>query len=245
MPALVVVVALGAAVGTTAGVGFTLLGSTPGPTFTHTPVVPFGSDAAQAAAVPAFVNLPVPFTSQAPLGDWAANQHDCEEASLVMADRYLRGDHSGALIAPETAEAAIRRMTPWKTAVDLTDAELGEMAKEHLGWDYRIYPATRDGIMQQLALGRPVIVGVRTHGLGNPNYPGYRTHYEEPAWSVSHYLVVTGYDASSVILNDPGITRGHGYHITFAQLFYAIADLDRAYPSLNQGQIMLVLAPQA
>jgi hypothetical protein len=91
-----------------------------------------------------------------------------------------------------------------------------------------------------------VIVGVRTHGLGNANYPGFQTHYEQPGWSVSHYLVITGYDsANNLILNDPGITRGHGYTITLQQLSFAISDLDRAYPNLNQGQVVLVLAPGA
>jgi hypothetical protein len=63
---------------------------------------------------------------------------------------------------------------------------------------------------------------------------------------VSHYIVVVGYDQSdTVILNDPGLTRGHGYHIKFDQLFHAITDLDNAYPNLNQGLIILVLAPAA
>jgi len=163
-----------------------------------------------------------------------------------MVDRYLRGDHAGAQIDPRTANNAINRITTWKVAQDLTDMQLGEMAKLHMGWSYEILAANRQNIKEQLALGRPVIVGVRTHGLGNPNYPGYRNHFEEAAWSVSHYLVVVGYDQSdTVILNDPGITKGHGYHIKFDQLFHAILDLDKAYPNLNQGLIVLVLAPAA
>jgi Peptidase_C39 like family len=198
------------------------------------------------AVLPAAVLLKVPFTSQAPLNDWAAKQHTCEEASLVMVDRYLRGDHSGALIDPQTANNAINRITPWKVTEDLTDVQFGKMAQLHMGWAYKVLPATRQNIKQQLALGRPVIVGVRTHGLGNPNYPGYRTHYEQAGWSVSHYIVVVGYDQSdTVILNDPGLTRGHGYHIKFDQLFHAITDLDNAYPNLNQGLVILVLAPAA
>ncbi|TMD14591.1 MAG: hypothetical protein E6I27_03795 [Chloroflexi bacterium] len=193
---------------------------------------------------PAAVILPVPFTAQAPLGDWAAKQHTCEEASLAMVDRYLRGDHSGSHIDPRTAEAAINQITAWKPAVDLTPAEVGQLAQKHLGWAYEVLPADRLHMKQQLALGRPLIVGVRTHGLGNPNYPGYRTHYEQPGWSVSHYLVVVGYDQSDTyVLNDPGITVGHGYHITFDQLIHAIDDLDQAYPSLDLGHVFLVLSP--
>jgi hypothetical protein len=207
---------------------------------------PSAGSPASPTILPAAVLLKVPFTSQAPLNDWSAKQHTCEEASLVMVDTYLRGDHSGALINPRTANAAINRITPWKVAQDLTDVQYGKMAQLHLGWAYMVLPATRLNIKEQLALGRPVIVGVRTHGLGNPNYPGYRDHYEQAGWSVSHYIVVVGYDQSdTVILNDPGLTRGHGYHIKFDQLFHAIIDLDSAYPSLNQGLIVLVLAPAA
>jgi len=207
---------------------------------------PAGEASPSPLILPKAVLLKVPFTTQAPLNDWAAKQHTCEEASLVMVDRYLRGDHSGSRIDPKTANAAINRITPWKVTEDLTAVQFGKMAKQHLGWSYEIVPATRQSIKEQLALGRPVLIGVRTHGLGNPNYPGYRTHYEQAGWSVSHYIVVVGYDqADTVILNDPGISRGHGYHIKFDQLFFAIKDLGKAYPNLNQGLIALVLAPTA
>jgi hypothetical protein len=197
-----------------------------------------------AVHIPTAVLLPVPYTSQAPLGNWAARQHTCEEASLVMVDRYLRGDHSGDLIDPQTADSAIKQITADKPSVDLTTVQVGQVAQRYLGWAYKVLPADRLNMKEQLALGRPLIVGVRTHGLGNANYPGYRTHYEEAGWSVSHYLVVTGYDqADTYVLNDPGLTRGHGYHINYDQLMHAIDDLDQAYPDLNMGRVFLVLAP--
>jgi uncharacterized protein YvpB len=161
-----------------------------------------------------------------------------------MVDRYLHGDHSGGLIDGQTADSAINQVTAWKPAVDLTTLQVGQVAQKYMGWAYKVLPADRLNMKQQLALGRPLIMGVRTHGLGNANYPGYRNHYEEAGWSVSHYLVVTGYDQSdSYILNDPGLTRGHGYHISFDQLMHAIDDLDQAYPDLNSGRVFVVLAP--
>jgi uncharacterized protein YvpB len=193
--------------------------------------------------LPPAVILPVPFTPQAPLGNWAQRQHTCEEASLVMVDRYLHGDHSGNLIDSQTAEAAINQITGWKPSVDLTTQQVGELAKKYLGWQFKVMPADRLNMKQQLALGRPLIVGVRTHGLGNPNYPGYRNHFEDPNYSVSHYLVVVGYESDNYVLNDPGLTRGKGYHISFDQLMHAIDDLDQAYPDLNSGRVFVVLAP--
>jgi hypothetical protein len=239
-----------AIVGVGAGVYFAFFGAGPTTTYVTPDLVPINlSTAAPSEApvnLPAAVLLPVPFTPQAPLGNWAARQHTCEEASLVMVDRYLRGDHSGGLIDPRTADNAINQITAWKPAVDLTVQQVGDVAQKNLGWAYKILPSDRLNMKQQLALGRPLIFGVRTHGLGNANYPGYRTHYEQPGWSVSHYLVVTGYDqADTYVLNDPGLTRGHGYHISYDQLMHAVDDLDQAYPSLNAGRVFLVLAPAA
>jgi hypothetical protein len=55
---------------------------------------------------------------------------------------------------------------------------------------------------------------------------------------------VVGYDqADTYILNDPGLTKGHGYHISYDQLMHAVDDLDQAYPTLNSGRIFVVLAP--
>lgn len=240
-----------ALIGVGAGVYFAFFGAGPQVTYVTPDLVPINISTAAPTEqppvnLPAAVLLPVPFTSQAPLNNWAQRQHTCEEASLVMVDRYLRGDHSGALIDPHTADAAINQITAWKPAVDLTAEQVGEVAAKNLGWAFKILPSDRLNMKQQLALGRPLIVGVRTHGLGNPNYPGYSSHYEQPGWSVSHYLVVTGYDqADTYVLNDPGLTRGHGYHISFDQLMHAIDDLDQAYPDLNMGRVFLVLAPSA
>jgi Peptidase_C39 like family len=245
-----------AALAVGAGLGLAFFTSTPPTTYyTNTALVPFDktvvaqpSGDAQPTPIdlPATVSLPVPFTSQAPLNDWSAKQHTCEEATLVMVDRFLKGDRSGNLIDPHTADAAINLITTWKPVQDMRYAQYGEMARSYLGYGYQILDATRINIKTELALGRPVIVGVRTHGLGNPHYPGFYSHHEETGWSVSHYIDVVGYDSNdTVILNDPGISAGHGYHISFDQLFFAISDLDQAYPNLNDGQKILVLAPIA
>jgi uncharacterized protein YvpB len=238
-----------AALGIGAGIYFAFFGAGPQVTYVTPDLVPIDLNAAAPSDqppvnLPAAVSLPVPFTPQAPLGDWATHQHTCEEASLTMVDRYLHGDHSGSLIDGQTANAEINQITQWKPAQDLTTEQVGEVAQKYMGWAYKVMDATRLNMKGQLALGRPLIVGVRTHGLGNPNYPGYSSHYEQPGWSVSHYLVVTGYDDTDhYILNDPGLTRGHGYHITYDQLMHAIDDVDQAYPALNMGRVFVVLAP--
>jgi hypothetical protein len=244
-----------AIVGVGVGIGFAVWGSSQSITYTVPDIVPLAASSSQVSPgavtpspinLPVAVLLPVPFTPQAPLGNWADKQHTCEEANLVQVDRYLHGDHSGALIDARTADAAINQITKWKPTLDLTPDMVGKVAQQYMGWNYQILPADRINMHTQLALGRPLIVGVRTHGLGNPNYPGYRTHYEQTGYSVAHYVTVVGYQPGDVlILNDPGLTKGHGYHIKFDQLIYAINDLDRAFPELNAGLVFLVLAPKA
>jgi len=155
----------------------------------------------------------------------------------------LKGEKTLAELA-QLHDVHPNQITAWKPAVDLTSQQVGEVAQKNMGWAYKLLPSDRLNMKQQLALGRPLIVGVRTHGLGNANYPGYRTHFEQAGWSVSHYLVVVGYDSGdNYILNDPGLTRGQGYHISYDQLMHAIDDLDQAYPALNSGRIFVVLAP--
>src|SRR5258708_19751127 len=97
---------------------------------------------------------------------------------------------------------------------------------------------------QQFWWGRPLIFGARTRGLGTSNYPGYSSHYEQAGWSVSHYLVVTGYNGSDqFILHDPGLTRGPGYPISYDQLMHALDDLPPPYPPLNARPIFPVPPP--
>ena len=231
-----------------AGVYFAFFGAGPQISYVTPDLVPISASGDTPAEqppvnLPAAVILPVPFTSQAPLNNWADRQHTCEEASLVMVDRYLKGDHN-ATIDGRTADSAINQVTTWKPALDLTSQQVGEVAKRNWGYNYKMLPADRLNMKQQLALGRPLLMGVRTHGLGNPNYPGYRNHFEDPNWSVSHFLVVIGYDNTDhFVLNDPGLTRGASYHILYDQLMHAIDDHDQAYPALNSGRVFLVLAP--
>jgi uncharacterized protein YvpB len=239
-----------ASIAVAAGVYFAFFGAGPQISYITPDLVPISANADATAEqppvnLPAAVILPVPFTSQAPLNNWADRQHTCEEASMVMVDRYLKGDHN-ATIDARTADQAINQVSTWKPALDLTSEQVGEVAKKNWGYNYKMLPADRLNMKQQLALGRPLLMGVRTHGLGNPNYPGYRNHFEEPAYSVAHFIVVIGYDQTDhFVLNDPGLTRGASYHITYDQLMHAIDDHDQAYPALNSGRVFLVLAPAA
>jgi hypothetical protein len=160
-----------------------------------------------------------------------------------MLNSYWRHDPS-VVIDPRTADGMINTIDSWKPQPDLTDKMMGELALQHWGYTYEIVPNDPKVIAAQLAAGRPLIAEVRTHGLGNPRYPGYSNHFEQQGWSVPHFILIIGYDSTGVFLNDPGISWGRGYHITYAQLAHAIDDLDQHHPSLAQGQVLLLIAPE-
>jgi peptidase C39-like protein len=196
------------------------------------------------APPPDHVLLQVPFTTQAPLGNWAQHQESCEAATLTMLVAYWRHDPS-LVIDSQTADSSIHQIDAWKSQPDLNDQLMGELAQQHFGFGYRIVPNDPKVIAEQLAAGRPLIAEVRTHGLGNGHYPGYNNHYEQTGWSVPHFVLIIGYDSTGVWLNDAGISWGRGYHITYAQLAHAIDDLDQHHPALAQGQVLLLIAPEA
>ena len=194
------------------------------------------------------LRLAVPFTTQAPLGDWANHQESCEEANLAQVVAYWSGDHS-TVLDPGTANRTINALTSWQvkhwgSEDDLTDVRLGQLAEAYYGYQYEVLPLTDQAMHEQLKAGRPVILGVTTHGLGNPHYPGYAAHYLQRGYSVSHFITIVGYDGSSYVLNDPGLTPGRGYHVEYSQLLFAIGNLDEQHPNLNEGPVMLVIHPK-
>jgi hypothetical protein len=220
----------------------------PGVTAVHAQPLPTIEAAPQAEPspipLPAQVLLQVPFTTQAPLNNWDKHQESCEAATLTMLVAYWQ--HNGSVVLdPRAADASINQIDSWKSQPDLNVTMMGQLAEQHFNMTYQVVPNDPKVIAEQLAAGRPLIAEVRTHALGNSRYPGYSSHYEQNGWSVPHFILVIGYDATGVWLNDPGISWGRGYHISYAQLAHAIDSLDQHHPALNQGQVLLVVAPEA
>jgi hypothetical protein len=206
------------------------------------PTVGQAVEARPAPPPPDHILLQVPFTTQAPLNNWAQHQESCEAATLSMLTSYWWHDPS-VVIDPRRADAMINTIDSWKPQPDLTDKMMGELAQQRWGFTYEIVPNDPKVIATHLSAGRPLIAEVRTHALGNPRYPGYSNHYEQQGYSVPHFILIIGYDSTGVFLNDPGISWGRGYHITYAQLAHAIDSLDQHHPSLASGQVLLLIAP--
>lgn len=198
--------------------------------------------------LPSVFRLGVPFTTQAPLGDWAKHQESCEEANLIQVDAFWKGNRA-ATIDPPVAEKGINDLVAWQvknwgSEDDLTNRRLGELASQYYGYTYQVVPISEAAMKASIAGGVPVVLGVTTHGLGNPHYPNFQAHHLVPGYSVPHYVTLVGYDDQGFILNDPGLTPGRGYHVLYDQLLFAVDNLDQQHPNLNEGRVMLLIQPR-
>ncbi len=186
-----------------------------------------------AASLSEKVFLDVPFTSQAPRGNWKdpRYQHGCEEASVLMALRWARG----RTLSVQQAEQQIKAMAAWQKKqyggyVDTSAADTAErLIKGYAGYahvDVK-YDVGVDDIKVALHQGSVVLVPVNGRLLKNPNFtrPG----------PLQHMLLIRGYDdvSGEFITNDPGTRRGQGYKYSYEVLFNAMRD----YPTGDHEEI--------
>lgn len=171
----------------------------------------------------------VPFTSQAPFGDWAdpRQQNGCEEASVLMAVKWARG---GSL-SKEVSLKEITGISDWslKKYGEFRDTSLPDT----LGWIFNDYfkydqavlvrDITVNDIIEELAKGNLVITPMNGQIMHNPNY--------KPPGPPRHMIVIRGYDPATkeLITNDPGTRKGELYRYDATLLYGAIRDYPTGY----------------
>lgn len=192
--------------------------------------------ASSASSLPASVKIDVPFESQAPLQNWdALHEEACEEASLILVQRYL----TGQMISPQQMDDEIHKLVNWETAngyaQDVTVSQLKDIAHGIYGLHGTIITdITADSIKRQIASGNPVIIPAAGQMLGNPYFTGQGPPY--------HMLVVIGYDDTSFITNDVGTRRGANYRYSYSTLLNAVHDWTGSNATIESGRrAMLVL----
>ncbi len=193
-------------------------------------LLPFGAHAKAA--------LPVPFTSQAPAGNWASPWKDyCEEASMVMAVHFVWG----VPLTPKVAGLemdVIRRFEiaafgRWRdTSIDDTAEVLRRLYG--LSGVRTMLIASPEDIKRELAAGKIVVAPTAGRLLKNPFFT--------PPGPVYHMLVIRGYDEvkREFIVNDPGTRRGNGLRYAKDVLFAAIHDWNRGDVMRGEKRILTV-----
>lgn len=199
--------------------------------------IPLSAESGPKAAPVTTLLKDVPFAPQAPFGEWGDPifQNACEEASLVMAARWI----SGEPLSREEAREEILALSRFEKdrfghAIDTSIADTEKIFREYYGgiaFSEVRTDVTPDDMREALASGALLIVPADGRRLGNPNY----TQPGPP----EHMLVVIGYDAEKVefVTNDPGTHRGEGYRYPEHILYAAIADYPTADRHLPRRQI--------
>lgn len=173
--------------------------------------------------LPAKVELNVPFTAQAPFGNWADAEQDygCEEASLLMAVYWARGEK----ITPEIALREIKAMSKLEMTKfgDFHDTSINdtfELLKTYFNYDNAFikYDIGVQDIKAELANGNAVIVPINGRLVNNIYYV--------PPGPFRHQIVITGYDDATgkFTANDPGTMKGGGYKYSYKTLESALMD---------------------
>ncbi len=190
---------------------------------TSTPIV--GSTATkptssptQQAQIPNVFQLNVAFVQQAPFGKWdVVHEETCEEASMIMADKYFRQQP----LTETIGEQEIQKIIAWENlhnyTVDLTAAETVKVLNDYYGLSARLSrDVTVDRIKYELFKGNIVIIPAAGRLLGNPNFkaPG----------PIYHMLLIKGYNDTEFITNDPGTRKGNSYKYSYERLLNAIHD---------------------
>lgn len=164
----------------------------------------------------------VPFTPQAPFGEWSdlRQQDGCEEASVIMAMHWVKGEE----LSYENAREEIIAMSNYELEKygSYKDTSAHDTV-ERLFKDYYAYDKVEfkeyisvDDILNALYAEKLVIVPVNGRKLGNPYFtlPG----------PLIHMLLIKGYDPETeeFITNEPGTRHGESYRYDKEILYNAI-----------------------
>ncbi|MBI3255635.1 MAG: C39 family peptidase [Candidatus Andersenbacteria bacterium] len=197
--------------------------ATPNPAPAATPTVkPASNTKASPTSLPAEVNLAVPFTPQAPHANWEDPYGElCEEASVLMAISYIRGEK---IPNPDIANTKLLEIKAFEDKrfgyyKDTTAAETAIIFKEFYTYDkvQLLEKPTVQDIRAALAAGKLVIVPAAGRMLANP-------YFQTPG-PLYHMLVIKGYtDDGKFITNDPGTRRGADFLYTQENVMNAIHD---------------------
>jgi len=207
------------------------------------PVIQAGTSSRSAESAHAIlteVNLDVPFTSQAPHGNWdLPYQEACEEASALMAIRYAFGN---SILSAEDADAGLLDLV--RANEEILGFPIDQSAEQVMALIHEIDPnisvallrnPTINLLQSELSQGHAIIVPAAGRELNNPFF-----HQPGPLY---HMFVLRGYtDDGYFIVNDPGTKQGEGYLYTFERVMEAMGDWNNGDP-MNGEKVVLVITP--
>jgi hypothetical protein len=180
----------------------------------------------------------VPFTPQAPFANWEDPYGElCEEASVLMAMKYIKGEK---ITSPQAADTDLLAMKAFEEErfgyyKDTTAAETAIIFKEFYNYSTikTVNNPTAADIKNALADGKLVIVPAAGRQLGNP-------YFTAPG-PIYHMLVIKGYTKDGkFITNDPGTRRGADFLYSQSTIMNAMHDWP-GHENIEQGKKVAIV----
>ncbi|MFA4818950.1 MAG: C39 family peptidase [Patescibacteria group bacterium] len=185
--------------------------------------------------------LPVPFMVQAPYGNWGLPyQEACEEAAMIMAAEYFKGNKNLRLSAAE-ADKAILQLVEWQKQQrgfyeDTTAAEVAAIMTDYFNLTATVAVYNATAIRQAITAGKLVLVPAAGRKLGNP-------YFRRPG-PLYHMLVIKGFDGDEFITNDPGTKRGESYRYPETVMASAVHDWNGGKVEEGEPVMIIVSSPR-
>lgn len=192
--------------------------------------------------LPEKVLIDVPFSAQAPFGNWAQPWQDaCEETSVLMAVAWARGFRLDSAFAAEEILKQVEfeeRVFGYHRDTNLVDtARLIKDFYRYSNFEVRYDNVTIEDIKKELLSGNLVIVPFAGEILKNQYFTS------PPRY---HMAVVRGYDDSTkeFIVNEPGTKYGNGFRYSYDNLMEATHDWTGSADTVMGGKkAMIVFRP--
>lgn len=165
--------------------------------------------------------LEVPYTSQAPQGNWKEPwQNACEETSILMIDAFYKGYSLDTTTAPRGILSVLDiKNNNYGTSLDENARKMMSIINNFFPWESEMVEnPSLDDIKREIDAGHPVIMPVYGKGLRNPSFTA--------GGPVYHVFVISGYDDSTqeFITQEPGINRGKNYRYSYATIMESMHD---------------------
>ncbi|HEX3095730.1 MAG TPA: C39 family peptidase [Patescibacteria group bacterium] len=200
-----------------------------------------GFQFARAQSLPSNVLLQVPFSTQAPLGEWndSRQQDGCEEVTIVMAWMWAQGIN----LTPDQIRNDITGMSDYEQYFygyyrDSSAEDTAKLMTNYFG--YQNVTVRHDinltDIKSALAANELVITPINPRIISTVNYNRY---------TINHTVVVVGYDENNIIIHDPLHDWGSNLRIPQATFEKALADYpsgQRHVASKQRGKSMIVIS---
>lgn len=190
-----------------------------------------------------FIVEDVPFTAQAPLNQWGDGrfQDACEEAAILMAMKWVRGEALGtpAKVSQELIALVNFEKERYGEYRDGSMADTARLLREYYSYEDSSYRenVTLADIRLALMKGALVITPMNGRAMDNP--------YFVPPGPERHMVLIKGYDPATkqFITNDAGTQNGKDYRYNEEVFFKAIRDYSTGHhvPIVGDAKTMLVV----